>query len=130
MWRGCAPEAVDAITQACYVTVTDREYGPHTRLGEVLEKVASRPAPVDHAAALLAPRSPSPALLRASRSTEPRPLMAHELAGREACWRCGEPPGEGTHAWDDCGAFQLLSIHAFKCAAGTAGRTARMGADV
>lgn len=95
MWRGCAPEAVDAITEACYVTVTDREYGPHTRLWEVLEKVASRPAPVDHTAALLAPRSPSPALLRASRSTEPRPLMAHELAGREVCWRCGEPAGGG-----------------------------------
>ncbi|MFB7211049.1 DUF6919 domain-containing protein [Streptomyces sp. NPDC056255] len=118
MWRGCAPEAVGAIAEACYVTVTDREYGLHTRLWEVLEKVVSRPAPVDHTAALLAPRPPRPAPPRASGSTEPRPLMAHELAGREECWRCGEPPVEGTHAWDDRGDFQLLSIHAFKCAAG------------
>ncbi|MFE7112214.1 DUF6919 domain-containing protein [Streptomyces sp. NPDC057575] len=31
MRRGCAPEAVDAIAEANYVTITDREYGPHAR---------------------------------------------------------------------------------------------------
>ncbi|MEU0630609.1 hypothetical protein [Streptomyces sp. NPDC005989] len=82
------------------------------------DTVYSPPAPVDHVAALLAPKPARPALERKSRSTEPRPLAAYELAGREPCWRCGELPVEGTHAWDDRGAFQLLSIHAFKCAAG------------
>ncbi|MFF8423153.1 hypothetical protein [Streptomyces sp. NPDC015680] len=75
----------------------------------------SPPASVDHIAALLALK-PSPVPAPKSRSTEPRPLAAYELAGREPCWQCGEPPVEGTHAWDDRG--QLLSNHTFKCAAG------------
>jgi len=63
-----------------------------------------------------APAKPvRPAPERKSRSTEPRPLEACELAVREPCWRCGEPPVEGTHAWDDRGDFQLLSNHTFRC---------------
>lgn len=73
------------------------------------------PPPVDHLAALLVAKPVHPAPERKSRSTEPRPLAAYELAGREPCWRCGEPPVEGTHAWDDRGDFQLLSNHTFKC---------------
>lgn len=57
---------------------------------------------------------------------------SHANSGGRAphCEATKKVMGGGTHAWDDCGAFQLLSIHAFKRAAGTAGRTARMGADV
>ncbi|MFJ2923108.1 hypothetical protein [Streptomyces sp. NPDC087307] len=79
--------------------------------------VYSPPASVDHVAALLT-QKPSPPPARKSRSTEPRPLAAYELAGREPCWRCGEPPVKGTHAWDDRGDYQLLSSYAFKCGAG------------
>ncbi|MCX0247975.1 hypothetical protein NLM26_34410 [Streptomyces drozdowiczii] len=45
MWRGCAPEAVDAIAGSHYVTVVDPEFGPNTRLWEVLEQVLTRPVP-------------------------------------------------------------------------------------
>jgi hypothetical protein len=45
MWRGCSPEAVDAIAGTHHVTITDREYGPHTRLWNVLEQVTTRPVP-------------------------------------------------------------------------------------
>lgn len=82
------------------------------------DTVYSPLAPVDHVAALPAPKPVRPAPARKSRSTKPRPLAAYELAGREPCWRCGEPPVEGTHAWDDRGDFQLLSNHTFKCANG------------
>lgn len=73
------------------------------------------PPSSNHQTANPAPKLVHPALARKSRSTEPRPLSAYELAGREPCWRCGEPPVEGTHAWDDRGDFQLLSTHTFKC---------------
>ncbi|WP_424864062.1 hypothetical protein [Streptomyces sp. MMS24-I29] len=82
------------------------------------DTVYSPPAPVDHVAALLAPKPARPAPARKFRSTKPRPLAAYELVGREPCWRCGEPPVEGTHAWDDRGDFQLLSNHTFKCTNG------------
>lgn len=73
------------------------------------------PAPVDHLAALLAPTPAHPVPPRVSRSTKPRPLASYELAGWEVCQHCGEPPVEGTHAWEDRGDFQLLSNHTFKC---------------
>ncbi|MGA4844685.1 hypothetical protein [Streptomyces sp. G45] len=76
------------------------------------------PAPVDHVAALLDPKPVRPMPPRPSQSTEPRPLKPYELIGKEPCWRCGEPPVEGTHAWDDRGPFQLLSNHTFRCANG------------
>ncbi|MFD3484925.1 hypothetical protein [Streptomyces sp. NPDC058665] len=82
------------------------------------DTVYSPPAPVDHVAALLARKPTRSVPPRVSRSTEPRPLASYELAGREACWRCGEPPVEGTHAWEDRGDFQLLSNHTFTCTNG------------
>ncbi|MER0477044.1 hypothetical protein ABR737_01495 [Streptomyces sp. Edi2] len=82
------------------------------------DTVYSPPPPMDHLATLLAAKPVYPAPERKSRSTEPRPLAAYELVGREPCWRCGEPPVEGTHAWDDRGDFQLLSNHTFKCGNG------------
>lgn len=82
------------------------------------DTVYSPPPPADHLAALLDAKPVRPAPERKSRSTEPRPLAAYELALREPCWRCGEPPVEGTHAWDDRGDFQLLSTHTFKCRTG------------
>ncbi|MFJ8855684.1 hypothetical protein [Streptomyces sp. NPDC102437] len=75
---------------------------------------------------LLALKPPHPVPTRKSRSTEPRPLAAFELAGRE-CWRCGEPPVEGTHAWDDRGPFQLLSTHTFTCTNGHGWRNSTDG---
>ncbi|MFJ2709060.1 hypothetical protein ACIO3R_38550 [Streptomyces sp. NPDC087428] len=82
------------------------------------DTVYSPQPPVDHVAALLAAPPLRLAPARKSRSTDPRPLAAYELVGREPCWRCGEPPVEGTHAWDDRGDFQLLSNHTFKCRTG------------
>ncbi|WP_329583672.1 hypothetical protein [Streptomyces sp. NBC_01361] len=79
------------------------------------DTVYSPPAPVDHVAALLTPRPVGSLAPRPSQSTEPRPLESYELAGREPCWRCGAPPVEGTHAWEDRGPFQKLSNHTFKC---------------
>ncbi|MFD6329481.1 hypothetical protein ACFWGI_07910 [Streptomyces niveus] len=79
------------------------------------DMVNSPPASVDHVTALLAPKPARSVPPRVSRSTEPRPLASYELAGREACWRCGEPPVAGTHAWEDRGDFQLLSNHTFTC---------------
>ncbi|MFD3920213.1 DUF6919 domain-containing protein [Streptomyces sp. NPDC058595] len=93
----------------------DGAYGGNTAL-------PSRQAPVSHVAALLAPKPTRAVPPRASRSTEPRPLASYQLAGREPCWQCGQPPVEGTHAWDDRGDFQLLSNHTFKCANGHAWR--------
>ncbi|MET9956310.1 hypothetical protein ABZ135_32850 [Streptomyces sp. NPDC006339] len=82
------------------------------------DTVYAPPAPVDYVAALLAAKPVRPAPARVSQSTEPRPLKPYELLGKEPCWRCGEPPVEGTHAWDDRGDFQLLSNHTFRCANG------------
>ncbi|MER0443219.1 hypothetical protein ABR738_01265 [Streptomyces sp. Edi4] len=45
MWRGCAPEAVNAIAGSHYVTVVDPKFGPTTRLWEALEQVSTRPVP-------------------------------------------------------------------------------------
>ncbi|MEJ8654907.1 hypothetical protein WKI65_44425 [Streptomyces sp. MS1.AVA.3] len=76
------------------------------------------PAPVDHVAALLAPK-PAPALVAApkSRSTEPRPLTSYELTTWMCPW-CEQPAVEGTHAWEDRGPFQMLSNHTFMCGDG------------
>lgn len=52
-----------------------------------------------------------------SRSTEPRVLASYELADW-LCPHCEEPAVEGTHAWDDRGPHQLLSVHVLRCAAG------------
>ncbi|MFJ8676726.1 hypothetical protein [Streptomyces sp. NPDC093589] len=52
----------------------------------------------------------------ASRSTQPRPMDACELAS----WKCPDPDcgrtaAKGTHHWDDRGPYQLLSNHALEC---------------
>ncbi|MFD3422663.1 hypothetical protein [Streptomyces decoyicus] len=55
----------------------------------------------------------------ASRTTEPRPLKAYELAS----WicpedDCGRTAVKGTHHWDDRGPYQLLSNHFLECPEG------------
>ncbi|MGW6941363.1 hypothetical protein ACWGF3_20520 [Streptomyces xanthophaeus] len=52
-----------------------------------------------------------------SRSTEPRALASYELADWP-CPHCDESAVEGTHAWDDRGPHQLLSVHVLRCPAG------------
>ncbi|WP_328380699.1 hypothetical protein OHB13_38325 (plasmid) [Streptomyces sp. NBC_00440] len=79
------------------------------------ETVYSPPPPVDHVAELLASKPARQVPEQTSRSTEPRPLKPYELSGCQPCWRCGEPPVEGRHAWEDRGPYQLLSNHTFKC---------------
>lgn len=76
------------------------------------------PQPVDHVAALLAPKPVRSVPAPRSQSTEPRQLTKHELPLYLNCWRCGGPPVEGTHAWEDRGPFQLLSNYALKCTNG------------
>lgn len=134
-WPHISPAAFSALHTAISLAVIAPEYGAGgERLWHALDTFSagndgaygdgtalpSRPAPLGHVAALLAPKptrsvQPQP---RVSRSTAPRPLASYELAGREACWRCGKPPAEGTHAWEDRGDFQLLSNHTFKCTNG------------
>ncbi|WP_381805563.1 DUF6919 domain-containing protein [Streptomyces niveus] len=126
-WPHISPAAFADLGNAVSLAIIAPEYGVSgERLWHVLGSLTagndggstalpSRPAPVGHAAALTAPK-PTPSVPpQVSRSTGPRPLASYELAGREACWRCGQPPVEGTHAWEDRGDFQLLSNHTFKC---------------
>lgn len=52
-----------------------------------------------------------------SRSTEARALASYELADWQ-CPHCDETAIKGTHAWDDRGPHQLLSVHVLRCPAG------------
>lgn len=71
----------------------------------------------DSPEAAVGPASTATALVPESRSTEPRALASYELADWR-CPHCEEPAIEGTHAWDDRGPRQLLSVHVLRCPAG------------
>lgn len=127
-WPHLSPAAFSDLYTAVSLAIIAPEYGVSgERLWPALDTLTagngstyddSTRAPVDHVATLLARRPTRSVPPRVSRSTKPRPLASYELAGREACWRCGEPPMEGTHAWEDRGDFQLLSNHTFTCTNG------------
>ncbi|MFD6186124.1 hypothetical protein [Streptomyces goshikiensis] len=71
----------------------------------------------DSAGATAGPASTTAAAVAGSRSTEPQALASYKLADW-LCPHCGEAAVEGTHAWDDRGPHQLLSVHVLRCAAG------------
>lgn len=63
------------------------------------------------------PAASAAVVVAESRSTEPRALASYELADWE-CPYCEQTAVEGTHAWDDRGPYQLLSVHVLRCPAG------------